>query len=409
MKAINFFALAAIAWGSAFTLFAQTWRQASLPDSDWICFASSADGKTLVAAPDSYPNGFFFVSTNGGVTWRTNNLPTLTDPVYGTYPISFVHIASSADGIKLAGVYVGGTIFTSTNSGTTWITNNAPSAAWYSIASSADGTKLTAVAGGGYNTIGSIYVSTNSGVTWMLTSAPSNHWRSVASSADGTRIIVGSDPGPITIYTSTNSGTTWLSNSLPINKQWTVASSADGNKMVAAYFSDGPNIPGHIFTSTDSGSTWVSNQLASSFFESVALSADGNKIVAVTQDPVVFISTDFGTSWVTTSLPGGGSGLYFQSVASSADGGKLITGSLLGQLAFVSQSICPPQMSLAPLPANLSVSWIIPSTNFVLQQSFDLTEWTDLTNSPALNLTNLQNQVALPLSASNGFYRLKTP
>jgi len=54
-------------------------------------------------------------------------------------------------------------------------------------------------------------------------------------------------------------------------------------------------------------------------------------------------------------------------------------------------------------------SWLIPSTNFVLQQNLDLTatNWTDITNTHVLNLTNLQNQIFLPLPASNSFYRLK--
>jgi hypothetical protein len=38
-----------------------------------------------------------------------------------------------------------------------------------------------------------------------------------------------------------------------------------------------------------------------------------------------------------------------------------------------------------------------------------MANWTDVTNPPTLNLTNLQNQVALPLPAGNVFYRLKTP
>ena len=51
----------------------------------------------------------------------------------------------------------------------------------------------------------------------------------------------------------------------------------------------------------------------------------------------------------------------------------------------------------------------MPSTNFVMQQSPDLCSWTDMTTTPVLNLTNLQNEVILPLTGSNGFYRLKTP
>jgi hypothetical protein len=45
-----------------------------------------------------------------------------------------------------------------------------------------------------------------------------------------------------------------------------------------------------------------------------------------------------------------------------------------------------------------------------LQQNPDLitTNWTDVTNTPVLNLTNLQNQVFLPLPAVNSFYRLES-
>jgi hypothetical protein len=51
----------------------------------------------------------------------------------------------------------------------------------------------------------------------------------------------------------------------------------------------------------------------------------------------------------------------------------------------------------------------LPSTNFVLQQSSDLASWTDMTDTPALNLTNLQNEVVLSPTNGSGFYRLKTP
>jgi hypothetical protein len=35
--------------------------------------------------------------------------------------------------------------------------------------------------------------------------------------------------------------------------------------------------------------------------------------------------------------------------------------------------------------------------------------WAAVTNAPALNLTNLQNQVTLPPSNRSGFFRLSTP
>jgi hypothetical protein len=76
---------------------------------------------------------------------------------------------------------------------------------------------------------------------------------------------------------------------------------------------------------------------------------------------------------------------------------------------YTLQTIPVPNLNLTPMNTNLSLSWIIPSTNFVVQQSADFVGWSDVTNVPVLNLTNLQNQVTLPLSASNAFFRLKTP
>ena len=388
---------------------AQTWTQTGLPNSQWRCFASSADGTTLVAEPGySYQNAIF-VSTNGGLAWKTNNAPTFIMPGFGPFPISFISIASSADGTKLAGASVGGIICTSTNSGTTWTTNNAPSAAWYSMTSSSDGTKLAVAAGGGGNSAGPIYISTNSGAIWLPTSAPSNSWRSIASSADGTKLLAGTEFSAIP-YVSTNSGTTWIPTTLPTTKQWgAVACSADGKKMAAAYTADGSFIPGHMFTSVDSGTTWESNRLATGFWEAIAMSSDGNKIVLVSEDSVVFTSTNFGVNWESNTITGSSDFVYYNSLASSADCGKLITGSIFNQTAFVSQSVYPPQLNLTPANTNLAVSWFIPSINIVLQQSSDLTTWADVTNVPVLNLTNLQNQVTLPSSNASGFYRLKTP
>jgi len=54
------------------------------------------------------------------------------------------------------------------------------------------------------------------------------------------------------------------------------------------------------------------------------------------------------------------------------------------------------------------LSWLVPSTNFVLQQKPDLTTtgWEILTNAPALNLTNLQDEVTLSPTNNSGFFRL---
>jgi len=60
------------------------------------------------------------------------------------------------------------------------------------------------------------------------------------------------------------------------------------------------------------------------------------------------------------------------------------------------QATPSPQLNLAPSDINLALSWLVPSTNFVLQQSTDLISWSSVTNAPALNLTNLQKPSHFP-------------
>jgi len=87
---------------------------------------------------------------------------------------------------------------------TKWVQTSAPNEPWTSIASSADGNKLAAVA-----LDGGIYTSTNSGQTWIQeTNAPITNWVAVASSCDGNKLVAlvgggGSFPNG-GIWTSTN-------------------------------------------------------------------------------------------------------------------------------------------------------------------------------------------------------------
>jgi hypothetical protein len=108
--------------------------------------------------------------------------------------------------------------------------------------------------------------------------------------------------------------------------------------------------------------------------------------------------------------------LRWGTLASSADGGKLVAAAEYdvnhnGNWIYASQSVQPPLLDVAPANGNLNVSWIVPSTHFALQENSDLTtaSWTDVTNSPVLNLTNLHNEVVLPPPGSSVFFRLKTP
>lgn len=336
-----------------------TWQPLTSPTNRWAGIACSADGTNLIAAAGtSSTTGGLYTSTDSGLNWSSNNIA----------PQRWRSVATSADGLKLFAVTADGKFYRTTNGGNEWVSNLAPNGSW-SIACSADGESLVAAPGnfGGY-----ICTSTNSGASWQTnTSVSARIWWSVASSADGnTMAAVDGSGGPSGhVFTSTNSGVTWKTNDVPLLSWQNVALSADGAKIVAAaWYSSG--VPsGPIFTSTNSGLTWISNNLPNLVWQGVICSADGNMMGAISA----------GTN------------------ATSIGKGSI----------WISQTTPAPSLSLAPTNG-LQLSWLIPSTNFVLQQSSDLANWSAVTNVPVLNLTNLQNQVTLPLSEGNAFFRLVT-
>ena len=396
------------------TTLAEQWTQTSAPTNYWQCIASSADGSKLVAGQWS---GGVYVSTNSGGTWT----PTILTNDY------FSSVASSADGCKLVAATAygpgSGGIYTSTNSGLTWFTNNVPSMDWNSAASSADGNTLvvtTLFGNGGFGSSGAVFCSTNGGINWAsntlanaVYSNPEFVPAGVAASADGKKMFVAAEFGT---YRSTNSGTTWTQiTNAPTLLSWAIpaqyiASSADGTKCAEIAENNYS-----IYVSTNSGDTWNLTSAPNNDWGYIMMSANGNIIIAMTSpvQPVgpMYISTDCGNTWTTN-----GPMATWSAAASSADGGKLAAAAQgdanndgsSGPI-YVSQSVVAPQMAIGRTSGSIQLSWLVPSTNFVMQQSTDLSSWADMTNSPVMNLDNLHNQVTLPSANSAGFYRLKTP
>ncbi len=402
---------------------AQNWQSTGAPNNPWLSPACSADGTKLVAKVGNY----LLSSTNAGVTWFTTGAPSN----------SWTCVAMSADGTRLVasaavlfsptrGGAHGGPIYTSTDSGATWSPVNVPSNQWAWVASSADGVRLVAAAAYDYSNTayGSIFVSTNSGADWTVTSAPTNVWHCVASSADGTRLIAGCGGAfPVNyggIFISEDSGASWTSNSVSTNfpagfpPVWTsVASSADGSclmgiRVLSTY--TGSNMP-RVYTSTNFGDTWTSKDLQNVGAGFVASSADGGVLMASMGH--LYISTDAGVTWLQKNIPGEQYGWGYGCVASSADGNKLylaLGADDFGQpnSIYTSYTAPKPQLQLKSSPTNLALCWMIPATNFVVQQSPDLNaaNWVTLTDAPAFNPAGLQNQINLSPANGSGFFRL---
>ena len=101
---------------------------------------------------------------------------------------SWVQVASSADGRRLVAATTAG-ICTSTNSGTNWTLTSASLRSYWSVACSDDGSKLIALAAGDSYNSGSVFTSTDAGATWSSNNAPApNNWFRVACSSDGTKL-----------------------------------------------------------------------------------------------------------------------------------------------------------------------------------------------------------------------------
>ncbi|MGA2854104.1 MAG: hypothetical protein ABSE90_08245, partial [Verrucomicrobiota bacterium] len=262
-----------------------------------------------------------------------------------------------------------------------------------SVASSADGNKLASLSR--VFPPPDFYTSSDSGNSWPAKDSPYDRWLAMASSADGNTLVA---CGPGTVLVSTNSGSSWITNFIGNGSLSAVASSADGSRLLVTGGSG-------IYLSINSGLAWT--QINAPAAGHIASSANGSKLVAtgwVGHNTIfpIYVSTDFGLTWTTNISPSA----YWSSVVSSADGTKLAA-AVNGGGIYISESTPAPSMNIKPTTGNLTLSWIVPSTNFVMQQSSDLQNWADMTNKPVLDLTNLQDEVILSPPGSNVFYRLK--
>ncbi len=369
--------------------YAQTWSQSGAPLGLILSGAMSADGSKIIAVGSGNP----VVSLDSGKTWATI---VDTNPAINFEFQHFTQIASSSLGKKLMTVQgyapYSNSIYLSEDFGLTW-TPRSPKQLWRFCAISADGSKLFAGVNGGL-----IYKSTDFGTNWIPTGAPSAGWSCITLSADGTKLAAGI--GQTTtgkIHISTNSGITWTATSAPSNFWYSIASSADGSHLVATSSSG-------TYVSTNSGSSWIQFSFPGL---SAAVSTDGSKLIIgnIVNNGKIYTSTNFGMNWATNVVQNI-SNVSWRSVASSADGSLLLAGTDGG--LWIYRAISSPQLNLKASRANLAFSWLIPSTNFVLQQNVDLvtTNWVTLTNEPTLNLTNLNNELVLSPSNNSGFFRL---
>ncbi len=169
--------------------------------------------------------------------------------------------------------------------------------------------------------------------------------------------------GPI--FISTNSGLNWAPTTAPVTNWVSIASSADGRTLLAA--GGGSTALGHLFLSTDSGATWNLTNSLFTHWSAVAVSADGTKLVA------------------------------------AENAGHIYT-------LHLSPSTFSPALQIRPSGTNAVVSWLVPSMDFTLQQNTDVnsSNWVNVVTAPVLNTANLHNEVTVPGTLGNSYFRLSS-
>ena len=164
---------------------------------DWTGAASSADGTKLAIC---YTIGYIYTSSNSGVTWTQQ---TAAGANYWTA------VASSADGSRLVATAKGnnGGIYGSVNGGATWFQEySLISENWAGVASSSDGSRLAACYySSTYAAPGYVFTSADSGSTWLQRNGDAP-WTAVACSADGSKLAAAAYNGDL--YTSGQGATT---------------------------------------------------------------------------------------------------------------------------------------------------------------------------------------------------------
>ena len=201
--------------------------------------------------------GVVVVTTDGGTTWTTPNLPGATTALYGvSCPTASDCFAVSANG--------GGSVVATTDGGTTWNRQKLPSTV-QDLTSISCPTASNCWAGGYGFGVNLVVSTTTSGNTWAAQTPPSGYAFlgvvSCAAATDCWASAVNEVGSPVPTVAATTDGTTWTAQSLTGTSDVdgiSCTSSSDcfivGDSIVVS--TSGLDATGTASSTTDGGGTW---------------------------------------------------------------------------------------------------------------------------------------------------------
>jgi hypothetical protein len=273
-------------------------NQPSISTAYWRGISASSTGQYVIACTNGSVNDLYY-STDKGVSW-TLGLNGSTSPSSGDF-WNDVSISSSGQYMVACSVLNAGAIWYSNNFGIlgSWFTASNSSGEWGSISISGNGLYVIA---GIYNG-GHISYSSNSGVSFTVSSSSAiANWSSMSLSSNGDYAIACSSGGSGQIYYSTDKGVSWTASyfstgGLATGNWDSVSISSSGQYAVAASSSQ-------IYYSNGGGTFWtqaysVTPALASgAAWTDIAISYTGQYAVACTYAGQIYYSSDYGNKWV---------------------------------------------------------------------------------------------------------------
>lgn len=348
----------------------------------------------------------------GGTLWMTLLLSVFTVRTNGQSSLPSAYWSAFTCSANNAFLAVAGSegIWLSTSGGDSWTNVVTEYSGWSSMTSATDGQYLAATTEGS-----SIWTSSDYGVTWNTNNFLNrvSDWVSISANSSGEQMIAASASNGVWISYSYGSNWTIWTDSVPLN--WAgVASSGPGLYVYAAAVSQGG-----VFVSSNRGKSWSETSLSKTTeYYSVVCDTTG-RYVAVASEEGIYISVDYGGNFVVSPA----TQPYFWSQLSMDLSGQYIVATLqdtnvaVGNI-WVSQNYGATwNQSVAPY-LTYNFAKVIPSGEAIfaasesispLLVSYDLGgSWTTLTNNIVLSAVTFAGDYIVAAEYGGGFYRTPT-
>ncbi len=183
-------------------------------------YAMMLNGSNVVAGTGGTTEGSLFLSTNNGSSWTQKNSGLPGDPVLG--------LAAIGPNI-FAGTFGGG-VYVSANNGNSWTAANSGMTDKSVQALTVDGSRI--YAGTGNSGVGNVYVSLNNGSSWIASNTGLPGTGVYAMAANGSRVFAGFLGNGV--YYSTSNGLTWAALNAGLTNMHVWALYTNGTYLFAA-------------------------------------------------------------------------------------------------------------------------------------------------------------------------------